>query len=64
MLNLYLSEAISLADKIIVLSQRPSKIKKIYEIKLSSKNNPIDKRKAKEFSTYYDSIWKDLDINV
>lgn len=59
-----LAEAISLADKIIVLSQRPSKIKKIYEVKLTSANNPIEKRKAKEFSNYYDTIWKDLDVNV
>lgn len=59
-----LAEAISLADRIIVLSKRPAKIKKIYDIKLSSGDGPINKRKAQEFSIYYDSIWKDLDINV
>ena len=59
MFNLYISEAISLADKIIVLSKRPAKIKKIYDIKLTNKKNPIENRKAPEFSIYYEKIWKD-----
>lgn len=59
-----IAEAISLADRIIVLSKRPGTIKKIYNIKLTSDDNPIAKRNALEFSTYYSKIWKDLDINV
>ncbi len=56
-----IAEAISMADKIIVLSKRPSKIKKIIDIKLTDKSNPINNRKAKEFSYYYDLIWKEID---
>lgn len=59
-----LAEAISMADKVIVLSERPSKIKKIYDIKLSNKSTPIENRKAKEFSKYYDEIWKEIDFHV
>ncbi len=59
-----ISEAISMANKIIVLSKRPCVIKNIYEISLTSDDNPIEKRKAKEFAKYYETIWKDLDINV
>ena len=59
-----ISEAISMADKVIVLSQRPSVIKNIYEIKLSDKSTPINNRKAKEFAKYYDLIWKDIDYHV
>ena len=59
-----LAEAISMSDRIIVLSGRPSKIKKIYEVKLTNKSNPIENRKAKEFSEYYDMIWKDIDFHV
>lgn len=59
-----ISEAISLANKIIVLSKRPCTVKNIYEVKLTGANNPIENRKAKEFSTYYETIWKDLDVNV
>lgn len=59
-----LAEAISLSNRVIVFSKRPCQIKKIYEIHLSGKNSPIENRKAKEFLTYYDLIWKDLDVNV
>lgn len=59
-----LAEAISLADRVVVLSKRPCKIKKIYDIKLTNKANPIENRKAKEFSEYYEKIWKDLDVFV
>ena len=59
-----IAEAISMADKVIVLTGRPSKIKKIYDIKLTDKTSPINNRKCKEFSTYYETIWKDLDFHV
>lgn len=59
-----LAEAISMSDKVIVLSERPSKIKNIYDIKLSNKSTPIENRKCKEFSEYYDMIWKDIDFHV
>ena len=59
-----LAEAISMSDRVIVLSGRPSKIKKIYDINLSNKSTPIQNRKAKEFSEYYDKIWKDIDFHV
>lgn len=56
-----IAEAISMADKIIILSKRPSKIKKVIDIKLTDKSTPINNRKAKEFSYYYDLIWKEID---
>lgn len=59
-----IAEAISLANKVIVLTNRPCKIKNIYQINFSKKNTPIKNRKAKEFSYYYDLIWKDIDSHV
>ena len=59
-----LAEAISVADRVIVLSKRPAKIKSVYEINLTNKSTPINNRKAKEFGYYYDLLWKDLDKNV
>ena len=53
-----------MADRVIVMSPRPSKIKSIYEIKLTNKSTPIQNRKAKEFANYYDKIWKDIDYHV
>ena len=59
-----LAEAISMSDRIIVLSSRPAIVKKIYDIKLTDKKNPIHNRKALEFSDYYDKIWRDLDVHI
>lgn len=64
MLIRLIGEAISVSDRVIVLSKRPSIIKNIYEINLTDKSTPINNRKAKEFSKYYDLIWKDIDYHV
>lgn len=56
-----ISEAISVSDRVLVLSKRPSKVKNIYEINLSNKSTPINNRKAPEFQDYYDKLWKDID---
>lgn len=55
-----LSEAISVSDRVIVLSKRPSIVKNIYTIKREENLTPIENRKDKSFAYYYDAIWKDL----
>ena len=59
-----IAEAISMSDRIVVLSKRPAIVKKIYNIELSNKSTPIHNRKCKEFSEYYDMIWRDLDVDI
>lgn len=59
-----IAEAISMSDRIVVLSKRPAFVKNIYEIKLTNKSTPIENRKCKEFSKYYDLIWRDLDVHI
>ena len=59
-----LSEAISMSDKVIVLSKRPAVIKKIYNINLTNKSTPINNRSSNNFSYYYEDIWRDLDVNI
>lgn len=56
-----LSEAISLADRILILSSRPATIHQT--ISLSFDNNefsPLERRNAPEFKTYFNLIWKEL----
>lgn len=54
-----LSEAISMADRVIVLSKRPGTIKTEIPIKLSIENRtPKTSRNAPEFNTYYNQIWE------
>ena len=59
-----IAEAISMCDRVIVLSNRPATIKNIYDINLVSKSTPINNRSDKNFSKYYELIWKDIDSNV
>lgn len=59
-----LAEAISLSDRIVVLTKRPAEVKHIYEINLTNKSTPINNRKTKEFTLYYDMIWRDLDVHI
>lgn len=59
-----ISQAISMSDRVIVLSNRPSVIKNIYEINLTNKSDPISNRKSIEFSEYYEKIWSDLDVHI
>lgn len=59
-----IAEAISMSDRIIVLSKRPATVKKVYEINMQNKSTPIHNRKCKEFASYYDEIWRDLDVHI
>lgn len=56
-----ISEAISMADRVIILSPRPAKITHIIPIKLTcSEKSVLNARNAPEFSTYFNLIWKEL----
>ena len=59
-----LEEATSMADRIIVLTERPCQIKNIHSIHFEHRSTPIENRKCKEFSKYYDQIWKEIDFHV
>lgn len=59
-----LAEAISMSDRVVILSKRPATIKNIHDIKLTGASTPIENRKCKEFSSYYDLIWKEIDFHV
>lgn len=59
-----ISEAISMADKVIVLSNRPTDVKKIYNIDFEMENrDPLNCRKSPKFSGYFDCLWKELDVH-
>lgn len=59
-----IAQAISMSDRVIVLSKRPSVIKNIYPIKFTNKSTPIKNRNTEEFSNYYKEIWRDLDVSL
>lgn len=61
-----IAEAISLSDRIVVLSNRPGTIKEVIDINLTcqGEKSPIKCREAPEFRHYFNKIWKELDIHV
>ena len=54
-----ISEAISMSDRIIVLTSRPAKVKSIYAPSLGELS-PLKKRENPEFSILFEKIWKEL----
>ncbi len=54
-----ISEAISMSDRVIVLSNRPSTVKNIHTINLKN-STPLQRREEANFQKYFDEIWKEL----
>jgi NitT/TauT family transport system ATP-binding protein len=59
-----IEEAVSMSDRVVVLSGRPAQVKNVYDIALTLKQErtPLSSRDAPEFRAYCKSIWEDLDI--
>ena len=56
-----LAEAVSVADRIIILSKRPGRIKGILPIPFSAPGlSPLERRNDPEFSGYFNEVWKIL----
>ena len=57
-----LSEAISMADRILVLSNRPAHLVKDLTVSFPelSENAPMNRRNAKDFKSYFNLLWKEL----
>lgn len=52
-----ISEAISMCDRIIVLSSRPAQVKKEIILNFNEKLNPLERRKDSMFQKYFDEVW-------
>ncbi|ONI46849.1 taurine ABC transporter ATP-binding protein, partial [Candidatus Epulonipiscium fishelsonii] len=65
-----ISEGIAICDTVCVLSKRPATIKQTYNIKLTineetatkNERTPMNSRNAPEFKTYFDLVWKELEV--
>ena len=59
-----ISEAISMSDRVLVLSKRPGTIKDIHKIDFEMENRtPINCRQSPKFSIYFDCLWKELGVD-
>ena len=54
-----ISEALSMSDKIVILSSRPATVKKELEISFEGLT-PLKKREDKNFGKYFEMIWRNL----
>ena len=57
-----ISEAISFADTIYVLTRRPAKVRSIHRLQLSTEGErtPVNARKAPEFQQYFSTLWEEM----
>ena len=56
-----ISEAISMADRVIILTKRPATVARIITIDLKiSDRTPLASRNAPAFKSYFNLIWKEL----
>ena len=59
-----ISEAISMSDRVAVLTKRPGTIKDIHKIDFEMENrNPINCRENPKFSKYFNTLWKELGVD-
>jgi NitT/TauT family transport system ATP-binding protein len=62
-----IGEAISMADRVVVMSRRPGRIKCEHRINYPSfgprRPSPFEARKCAEFAGFFQTIWDELDLH-
>lgn len=53
-------ESISMGDTILILSQRPARVKEAMPVSFGPDRTPLSCRANPDFSRYFDHIWKEL----
>ena len=56
-----ISEAISVADRILVLSRRPASVVASHTLDFPE-NEPLKRRENKEFSKWFEVLWRELNV--
>lgn len=60
-----IGEAISMSDRIVVMSQRPTWNKKTYDVGLAKQHgSALGARKDPRYQQFFDEIWADMDIQL
>jgi len=61
-------EGISMADRIVVMTPRPGRVKSIHKIEIAGEDgsscSPLQRRAGPDFAGYFNLIWKELDMHV
>lgn len=63
-----IGEAISMAERVIVLSKRPATLKSEHRIRFASENGarplPFAARSTPEFPAYFNTLWQELEVHA
>jgi NitT/TauT family transport system ATP-binding protein len=63
-----IGEAISMTERVIVLSRRPGRVRSEHAIRFATVNGrrpaPFAARNAPEFNGYFNTLWKELEVHV
>jgi NitT/TauT family transport system ATP-binding protein len=63
-----IGEAISMAERVVVLSRRPGQVKSDHAIRFATTDkmrpNPFAARNAPEFNDYFNMLWRELEVHV
>ena len=63
-----IAEAVSMSDRVIVLSRRPGRVKSEHPIRFASagghRPTPFQARSTPEFNGYFNRLWQELEVHV
>ncbi|MBQ0037579.1 MAG: ABC transporter ATP-binding protein [Clostridiales bacterium] len=59
-----ISEAISMSDRVVVLSRRPAVVKTVLDLSPLRELDPLARRDSPLFPTYFNTIWKELELHA
>jgi NitT/TauT family transport system ATP-binding protein len=61
-----IGEAVSMAERVIVLSRRPGRVKSDHAIRFAAaaRPTPLAARNAPEFNGYFNTLWQELEVHV
>ena len=58
-----IAEAVSMSDRVVVLSARPAVVKTVLDMGALRALPPLERRDTPEFHRYFNLIWKELDVH-
>ena len=58
-----ISEAVSMSDRVVVLSRRPAVVKAVFDMGELRTLAPMQRRENPAFPRYFDAIWKELELH-
>ena len=59
-----IAEAVSMSDRIFILSRRPAVVKKVHDLTELAGLTPLQRRDHPSFHTHFNAVWKEVDVHV